>query len=90
MLRHCASVRATIETTRVGLELASAQLAGLEAYAKAGSTQATARIELPPSCASHDPHDCARQSTDAVLMFGGMAGNRQACRGCAEELTVTA
>ncbi len=92
VLKHCASVRATLDTTRVSCELVSAQLAGLEAFAKAGYQQEQAsktRIEVPATCDGTKPEDCARLSEDAVLTFGGMAGRGRGCRGCGLELTTT-
>lgn len=84
MLRHCAAIRATVEQTRVALELASAQLAGLEALARTKAERATAVIELPPTCQGYKVEDCARQSEEAVIELGGMGGSDTIvmCRGC--------
>lgn len=89
VLRHCAAVRATLEQNRVSLELLSAQLAGLEAYAKAMDAveqRPTARVEQPPTCEGIDPVDCARLNDEAVITFGGMTGAGRGCRGCGQEV----
>ena len=87
ILRHCAAIRATLEQTRVSLELQSAQLAGLEAFVKAvqeREQRSTARIELPGTCTGIEPVDCARLNDEAAITLGGMSGNGRGCRGCGE------
>ncbi len=86
VLRHCAAIRATLDQTRVGLELQSAQLAGLEAFARHGhereqAAQATT-IERPERCVEVVEEDCALCSEDARV--GGSLANHQSfmCRGC--------
>ena len=83
VLGHCKSVRSTIETTRVSLELASAQLAALEAYAKAGCAKETATQSLPEYCQGVADGDCGLRSEDARIDQGTMSHPRKwVCKGC--------
>lgn len=50
LLRHCAAIRASLEQTRVSVELIASQVAGLEAYIKAVTDVPTARLEQPVHC----------------------------------------
>ncbi len=84
-MRHAAVLRATLEQSRVSLDLLSAQLAGFEAYVKAQHQQATApkaTIETHPHCAEH-PGACALRSEDARIEKGSLSNpNQWICKGC--------
>jgi hypothetical protein len=87
VLRHCAALRATVDQTRVSLELQSAQLAGLEAYAKALAERErapSARVARPATCDGYTEDDCARLNEDAAHVIGGLGGasDQVMCRGC--------
>jgi hypothetical protein len=85
VLRHCASIRASVDQTRVSCELISAQVAGLEAYAthQAGLGRAT-ETPLPATCAGQTDEHCARRNADSVIELGGMGSGPRSymCRGC--------
>ncbi len=84
-LRHCAAIRATLEQSRVSLDLLSAQLAGLEAYAKAQAereARPTASVSQHEHCAIHGDA-CALLSEDARIEHGSLASpNGFICKGC--------
>jgi hypothetical protein len=83
ILRHCAAMRAGIEQTRASLELQSAQLAGLEAYARANQDTATARQELPDHCNGIADEQCGLRSEDAWINHGSLSTPKaRYCRGC--------
>jgi hypothetical protein len=86
VLRHCAAIRATLDQTRVSMELQSAQLAGLEAFAKAEyarETAPTARLELPTRCTGLPEEKCALRSDEARISHATMVHpNRWMCDGC--------
>lgn len=91
VLRHCAAVRATLETIRVTSELASVQLAGLEAYAKTLAERdeaPTATLALPERCSQYTEDDCAIRNDDARKSIGTMSEPaRVMCSGCGAEST---
>lgn len=80
VIKHCATLRASVTQQQVGLELLSSQLAGLEAYARQQGEQATAVILLPKTCEEHPEQDCARQSEEGLIT--GREGWAPMCRGC--------
>ena len=80
MIKHCATLRASVTQQQVGLELLASQLSGLEAYAKQRAEQATAVILLPKTCEGHPEQDCARQSEEGLIT--GREGWAPMCRGC--------
>ncbi len=83
-MRHAAVIRATLEQSRVSLDLMSAQLAGFEAFAKA-QTAPKATIDTHPHCAEH-VGACALLSEDARIEKGSLAHpTRWICRGCRNE-----
>lgn len=85
VLRHCALIRASVDQTRVSCELISAQVAGLEAYAKqqAGVGRAT-EPPLPDTCQGETDAHCARRNSEAAIELGGMGTGPRTlmCRGC--------
>lgn len=81
-LAHCASLRATIDATRVSLELVSAQLAGLEAHVKAHAVP-TAREELPAQCIGQPESQCALRHEEARIDNASLAHPKAwICQGC--------
>lgn len=81
-LAHCASLRATIDATRVSLELVSAQLAGFEALVKAKAAP-TAREELPAHCSGTPGSQCALRSEDARIEKASLTHPKAwICTGC--------
>lgn len=91
VLRHCAAVRATLDGILVTSELASVQLAGLEAYAKALAEREavpTATLALPERCSGYTEDDCAIRNDDARRSIGTMSEpERVMCSGCGAEST---
>lgn len=88
VLRHCASIRASVDQTRVSCELISAQVAGLEAYAKHQDSLGRAtEAPLPESCKGETDEYCARRNPEAVIPLGGMGDGPKTfmCRGCGKD-----
>lgn len=84
-LRHAAAIRATLEQSRVSLDLLSAQLAGLEAFVKAQQAREqapTATVSQHEHCAIHG-EACALISEDAKIDNSSLEHpSRFICKGC--------
>lgn len=87
LLRHIASLEATVAQQQVGLELVGAQLAGLKAYVRQITGADRAEIVVPETCRKYQSTDCARQCEEAVIELGGMGGSptQLMCRGCGQD-----